>query len=189
MNEGQHRSKLQITIDLMYTFFKLGLFTFGGGYAMLPLLQREIVDNKGWASEEQLLDYYAIGQSTPGIIAVNTASFVGYFQAGIAGAILATIGLVLPSVIIILLVATILRQFTDAAVLQHAFGGIRIAVSALVSFSIYRLGKAGIVDKLALAWTILSFAAIAFFNVSPLWIVILSFALGNLVQWGRERRA
>lgn len=189
MKQVQKQSKIRILIDLMYTFFKMGLFTFGGGYAMLPLLQREIVDNKGWASEEQLLDYYAIGQSTPGIIAVNTASFVGYFQGGVVGAILATIGLVLPSVIIILLVATILRQFTEAALLQHAFGGIRIAVSALVSFSIYRLGKAGIVDRLALIWTTLSFAAIAFFNVSPLWIVLASFAVGNLVQWGRERRA
>lgn len=173
----------------MYTFFKMGLFTFGGGYAMLPLLQREIVDNKRWASEEQLLDYYAIGQSTPGIIAVNTASFVGYFQAGIPGAILATIGLVLPSIIIILLVAAVLRQFTDAVLLRHAFGGIRIAVSALVTFSIYRLGKAGIVDAFALVWTMLTFAAIAFFNVSPLWIVLASFAVGNVVQWRRERRA
>lgn len=189
MNAAEKESKIRMIIDLMYTFFKMGLFTFGGGYAMLPLLQREIVDNKGWASEEQLLDYYAIGQSTPGLIAVNTASFVGYFQAGIPGAILATIGLVLPSVIIILLVATILRQFTDASLLRHAFGGIRVAVSALVSFSIYRLGKAGIVDTLTLIWTVLSFAAIAFFNVSPLWIVLASFAVGNVVQWGRARRA
>ncbi len=189
MNAAQHDSKLRLIFDLMYTFFKVGLFTFGGGYAMLPLLQREVVERKGWATEEQLLDYYAIGQSTPGIIAVNTATFVGYFQAGFLGGIMATIGLVLPSIIIILLIATILRQFTDAAVLQHAFGGIRVAVSALVTFSVYRLAKAGIADRLALVWAVVCFAAIAFFKVSALWVVLASFLLGNLVQWGRERRA
>lgn len=176
--------------ELIVTFFKMGLFTFGGGYAMLPLLQREVVENKGWATEEELLDYYAIGQSTPGIIAVNTASFVGYFQAGIFGAVMATIGLVLPSVIIILTVASILNQYTDLALLQHAFAGIRVAVSALVSISIYRLGKAGIVDKFALVWAILTFISIAFLNVSPLWIVIISFILGNVIlKWRGSTRA
>lgn len=167
----------------------MGLFTFGGGYAMLPLLQREVVDKKGWATEEQLLDYYAIGQSTPGIIAVNTASFVGYFQAGIVGAITATLGLVLPSIIIILLVASILRQYMDLAILQHAFAGIRVAVSALVSTSVYRLGKAGIVDAFTLIWTVLTFVGIAFFNISPLWIVLGSFALGNLIHLVREKKS
>lgn len=165
----------------------MGLFTFGGGYAMLPLLQREVVDNKGWATEEQLLDYYAIGQSTPGIIAVNTASFVGYFQAGIIGAIAATLGLVLPSIIIILLVASILRQYMDLAVLQHAFAGVRVAVSALVIASVYRLGKAGIVDSFSLVWTIITFVCIAFLNISPLWIVLASFVLGNIIQSVRTK--
>lgn len=148
---------------------------------MLPLLQREVVDKKGWATEEQLLDYYAIGQSTPGIIAVNTASFVGYFQAGIVGSISATLGLVLPSIIIILSIASILGQYMDLAVLQHAFAGIRVAVSALVSISVYRLGKVGIVDTFTLVWTILTFVAIAFLNISPLWIVLASFVVGNLI--------
>lgn len=173
---------MPITLDLAWTFFKMGLFTFGGGYAMLPLLQREVVDKKGWATEEQLLDYYAIGQSTPGIIAVNTASFVGYFQAGIVGSISATLGLVLPSIIIILSIASILGQYMDLAVLQHAFAGIRVAVSALVSISVYRLGKVGIVDTFTLVWTILTFVAIAFLNISPLWIVLGSFAVGNLIH-------
>lgn len=172
---------MQIIWELIVTFFKMGLFTFGGGYAMLPLLQREVVEKKGWATEQELLDYYAIGQSTPGIIAVNTASFIGYFQAGIPGAILATIGLVLPSIIIILLVASVLHRYTDLPTLQHAFAGIRVAVSALVSFSIYRLGKAGIIDTFAFIWAILTFLAIAFFNISPLWIVVSSFVIGNIV--------
>lgn len=177
---------MPITLDLAWTFFKMGLFTFGGGYAMLPLLQREVVENKGWATEEQLLDYYAIGQSTPGIIAVNTASFIGYFQAGIIGAITATLGLILPSMIIILLVASILQQYMGMTAVQHAFVGIRVAVSALVCVSVYRLGKVGIVDTLTLVWTFLTFIAIAFLNVSPLWIVVGSFILGNLIELVRK---
>ncbi len=180
---------LQIIWQLMYTFFKLGLFTFGGGYAMLPLLQREVVESKGWATEEELLDYYAIGQSTPGIIAVNTASFVGYFQGGILGAILATIGLVLPSIIIILLIASLLNHFTDLVVLQHAFGGIRVAVSALVSFSVYRLAKTGVVDTFTFIWCIMTFVAIAFFKISPLWVVLASFFMGNIVLKIKGARA
>lgn len=177
---------MHITVDLAWTFFKMGLFTFGGGYAMLPLLQREVVENKGWATEEQLLDYYAIGQSTPGIIAVNTASFVGYFQAGIIGAIAATLGLIAPSIVIILAVASILGRYMDLALLQHAFAGIRVAVSALVCVSVYRLGKVGIVDKITLAWTCLTFIAIAFLNVSPLWLVLGSFIGGNLLGLVRK---
>lgn len=189
MDAAKKKKDLQIIFQLTATFFKIGLFTFGGGYAMLPLLQREIVDDKGWASERQLLDYYAIGQSTPGIIAVNTASFVGYFQGGIVGAVSATLGLVLPSIVIILLIASILGRFGEAPLLQHAFGGIRIAVAALVCLSIYRLGKAGIADRLALIWAVLSFAAIAFFEISPLWVVLASALAGNLVQWGRAQGA
>lgn len=180
---------LRIIGELVVTFFKLGLFTFGGGYAMLPLLQREVVEKKGWASEQDLLDYYAIGQSTPGVIAVNTATFVGFFQAGIIGGVMATIGLILPSLIIIVLLASVLNQFTDWPLLQHAFAGIRVAVSALVSISVYRLGKAGIVDRLALIWAIVTFVAIAFFNFSPLWIVIGSFVLGNVIlKWRGEKQ-
>lgn len=178
-----------INWELMYTFFKLGLFTFGGGYAMLPLLQREVVENKGWATEDELLDYYAIGQSTPGIIAVNTASFVGYFQAGVFGAIMATIGLVLPSIIIVLLIASALNKYTDLEVLQHALAGIRVAVSALVSFSVYRLAKTGIVDAFGFIWATLTFVAIAFLKISPLWIVIVSLILGNIVLKIKEARA
>lgn len=175
--------------ELTYTFFKLGLFTFGGGYAMLPLLQREVVENKAWTTEDELLDYYAIGQSTPGIIAVNTASFVGYFQAGIFGSIMATIGLVLPSIIIVLLIASFLNKYTDLAILQHALAGIRVAVSALVSFSVYRLSKTGIVDTFGFIWALLTFVAIAFLKISPLWIVIASLVVGNIVLKIKEALA
>ena len=180
---------MAIYLELVATFFGIGLFRFGGGYAMLPLLQREVVESKGWATEEDLMDYYAIGQSTPGIIAVNTATFIGYYQAGIAGAIMATIGLVLPSLIIILSIASILNNLADMPLLEHAFAGIRVAVSALVSFSVYRLAKAGIVDKFGLVWAVLTFVAIAFLNISPLWIVLTSLVLGNIVLKVRGERS
>lgn len=177
---------MALYLDLVATFFRIGLFTFGGGYAMLPLLEREVVQKKGWATTEDLMDYYAIGQSTPGIIAVNTATFVGYYQAGLLGGIFATIGLVLPSLIIILIIASILDSVTSLTLLEHAFAGIRVAVSALVTFSVYRLGKKGIVDYFGLIWALLTFVAIAFLNISPLWIVVSSLVLGNIVQKVRE---
>ena len=104
--------------DLFVTFAKMGLFTFGGGYAMLPLLEREVVDNKKWATKEEIMDYYAVGQCTPGIIAVNVSTFVGYYQKGIAGGIIATLGVVFPSIVIILLIASLIQGFSHIAVVQ-----------------------------------------------------------------------
>lgn len=175
-------------IDLALTFARIGLFTFGGGYAMLPLLQREVVEKKKWSTEEELLDYYAIGQSTPGVISVNTATFIGYKRKGVLGAIFSTLGIITPSVIIILLIASILSQFMDLAIIRHAFAGIRVAVCALVSLSIYNLAKVGIVDFFTLFWMILTFIGIAFFNISPIIIVVLSFVLGNLLGFLGDRK-
>ena len=168
-------------MELWSTFARIGLFTFGGGYAMLPLLQREVVDNKEWVTEEELLDYYAIGQSTPGIIAVNTATFVGHKHKGVVGAISATLGLITPSIIIIVLLASLLDQFMDLPIIQHAFAGIRVAVCALVSVSIYRLAQKGVVDGFTLVWMIATFLGTAFFNISPIIVVVLSFGIGNLL--------
>ena len=110
--------------DLFITFAKIGVMTFGGGYAMLPILQRELVENKGWSTEEDLADYYAIGQCTPGIIAINTATFVGTKQKGIIGGIVASLGMVFPSLVIITLIATVLTTFSELEVVKHAFAGI-----------------------------------------------------------------
>jgi chromate transporter len=172
---------LHDVVELWSTFARIGLFTFGGGYAMLPLLQREVVDNKEWVTEEELLDYYAIGQSTPGIIAVNTATFVGHKHKGVVGAISATLGLITPSIIIIVLLASLLDQFMDLPIIQHAFAGIRVAVCALVSVSIYRLAQKGVVDGFTLVWMIATFLGTAFFNISPIIVVVLSFGIGNLL--------
>ncbi len=137
---------MNIYLDLFWTFAKIGAFTFGGGAAMLPILQQEIVDKKGWCSEEELTDYYAIGQCTPGIIAVNTATFVGVKQKGNLGGVVATLGVVFPSVVIITIIAAFLRNFAGIPAVQHAFVGIRAAVVALIASSVLKLTKTTVKD-------------------------------------------
>ena len=133
-------------LDLFLTFAKVGVCTFGGGYAMLPILQRELVERKGWASEAELTDYFAIGQCTPGIIAVNTATFVGRSQAGIAGGIFATVGIVFPSVVIIMVIAAFLQNFMHISWVIHAFNGVRAGVVALIASSVIKLFKNSVID-------------------------------------------
>ena len=132
--------------ELFFTFAKVGVMTFGGGYAMLPILQREIVEKKKWATEEQLADYYAVGQCTPGVIAVNTATFVGSSQGGIAGGVIATLGVVFPSIVIILAIAAFLSNFMHLEAVSHAFNGIRAGVVALILVSVIKLFKGAVKD-------------------------------------------
>ena len=127
--------------ELFGTFAKMGVMTFGGGMAMLPILQREVVEKKGWATDEELTDYFAVGQCTPGIIAVNTATFIGYKYRGIPGGVLATLGVVFPSLIIITAIAAFLSNFADIPVVRHALAGINAAVVALIASSVMKLGK------------------------------------------------
>ncbi len=133
-------------LDLFLTFARVGVCTFGGGYAMLPILQREIVEKKGWATEDQLADYYAVGQCTPGVIAVNTATFVGAARAGTAGGVVATLGLVFPSLVIILVIAAFLQNFMDIPWVIHAFNGVRAGVVALILSSVLKLFKGAVLD-------------------------------------------
>ena len=137
---------MKLYLDLFFTFAKVGVCTFGGGYAMLPILQRELVENKGLATEEQLADYYAVGQCTPGIIAVNTATFVGSSQKGIPGGVVATLGLVFPPVVIIMVIAAFLQNFMHIAWVVHAFNGVRAGVVALILSSVIKLYKTSVVD-------------------------------------------
>ena len=132
--------------DLFLTFAGVGVCTFGSGYAMLPILQREIVEKKKWATEAELTDYFAIGQCTPGVIAVNTATFVGQKQKSIPGGIVATLGLVFPSIVIILVIAAFLQSFADLPVVIHAFAGVRACVCALILSSVLKLRKSSLVD-------------------------------------------
>ena len=173
---------MPIILDLFLTFAKVGVMTFGGGYAMLPILQREVVETKGWATEEELMDYFAIGQCTPGIIAVNTATFIGQKYKGIPGAICTTLGVVFPSLVIITLLASMIEAFSHLVWVQNAFGGIRVCVCVLIANAVVKLYKKAIVDK----WTLAIFLAVAlgsyFLEVSPVVFVILAAAAGIFLQ-------
>ena len=144
-------------LDLFFTFARIGGLTFGGGYAMLPILQREVVEKRKWVTNEEIMDYYAIGQCTPGIIAVNTATFIGQKCAGNIGGIVATLGVVFPSLIIITLIAAFLQNFADLAIVKNAFSGIRICVSVLIINAVMKLWKSSVID---IATTIIFFKVI-----------------------------
>lgn len=180
---------MNIYLDLFLTFAKVGVMTFGGGYAMLPILQREVVEKKQWATDEELMDYYAIGQCTPGIIAVNTATFIGRKKKGNPGGVLATLGVVFPSIIIILVIATLISNFSHLAWVQNAFAGIRVCVCILIINAVISLWKKALVD----IWTVLIFAAIflcsVFFRISPIVYVVAAGILGILLQLKKIKAA
>lgn len=169
---------MKTLFDMFLVFARIGGFTFGGGYAMLPMLQREVVENKKWATQEELMDYYAIGQCTPGIIAVNVATFVGYKEKGFWGAVFSTLGVITPSVIIVGIIAMFISNFQEYEVVQYAFAGIRAAVVALIAASVIKLFKKSVIDAVtgiifALV-TLLSF----FTDISPIVFVVVSGVLG-----------
>ncbi|MBQ3048428.1 MAG: chromate transporter [Oscillospiraceae bacterium] len=168
--------------ELFISFAKVGVMTFGGGYAMLPILQREIVDNKGWATEEELMDYFAIGQCTPGIIAVNTATFIGKKTKGILGGIVATLGIVFPSLVIISLLAGVIEAFSHLEVVQNAFGGIRVCVCVLIVNGVVKLYKKAVVDKWTLAIFILVILGSYFLPISPVIFVLAAAIIGLLIK-------
>lgn len=169
---------MKILLELYLTWFKMGLFTFGGGMAMLPIIEKEVVQKHKWATEEEILDYYAIGQCTPGVIAVNTATFVGYYQKGIIGGIVATLGVVSPSFIIINLIATLISNFSELEIVQHALLGINVAVCMLLINAIRGLWKKSI--KNIASFTIFAIALVlaVFTNLSTVLQVIVAAILG-----------
>ena len=173
---------------LFFTFAKIGAFTFGGGYAMLPMLEREVVEKYKWSTREELMDYFAIGQCTPGIIAVNTATFVGFKTAGIFGGIMATLGLVFPSLVIISVIAAFIRNFTDIAVVQSAFKGIQVCVCALIIDAVIKFIKKSVVDKYCAGVFLLAFIVAQFTSVSTIFIVIGAGVLGVLISLYKNRR-
>ena len=170
-------------IELFITFFQIGLFTFGGGYAMLPLLERELVEKKGWVSKEEILDYYAIGQATPGIIAINTSTFCGAKKAGNLGGILASLGFISPSIIIITIIANFLKAFSHLSCIQNAFG-IRVAVCALVLNTVINLVKKNADTSVKFIVFAFTFIAIAFLNISPV-IMVIAVGIFGILFGGR----
>lgn len=171
--------------DLFLTFCRIGGLTFGGGYAMLPLIQEEVVNKRKWATEEEVLDYYAVGQCTPGIIAVNTATFIGYKRKGITGAIAATAGVIFPSLIIIMIIAAFIKNFAELAFVQHAFAGIRVAVAVLILNAIIKLWKSGIKDITGIIIFIITFLISLIFNLSPIYVVVAAIVVGIIAK-GRK---
>ena len=173
---------------LYWAFFKMGIINFGGGYALLPLLQKELVEKRNWITNEEITDYYAIGQCTPGAIAVNVSTFVGYKIKGVLGGIVATLGFISPAFIIIFLIATVLNQFADLWYIQSAFKAIRVCVFVLILSAIVKLSKKSVVD-----WITLSIAAIilllSIFTNIPLYIyVLVAGFIGIMVKWYKEKR-
>ncbi len=165
-------------LSMFFTFAKVGVMTFGGGYAMLPILQREVVDKKKWATEEELVDYFAIGQCTPGVIAVNTATFIGQKKKGIIGGIAATLGVVFPSLIIISLLAGVIEAFSHLEWVQHAFGGVRICVCVLIINAVVKLLKKSVVDwKTCLIFILVTLGS-TLVDISPVIFILIAAAIG-----------
>ncbi len=167
----------------LYTaFFKIGLFTFGGGYAMLPMIEKEVVEKNKWATMEEVMDYFAIGQCTPGVIAVNTATFIGHKNKRILGGIVATLGVVTPSVIIISLVATVLNSIYQSPIVKSAFKGIGVAVCAILVQAVLKIGKAGIVDKFTALVAVIAFLLSLLLNISTIVIIVAAGVAGILYK-------
>ena len=168
--------------ELFSSFFTIGLFTFGGGYAMLPMLQREVVEKRRWATEDELLDAFAIAQCTPGVIAVNTATYIGQKTKKIPGALLATFGVVLPSLIIISLIALVLESFDQYAAVGYAFAGIRVAVTVLVGKSLIGLYKKGVKGAMANIVFFTAFLASVLTDISPVILVVAAIILSVILR-------
>ena len=176
-------------LELYLLFMKIGSVTFGGGYAMLPILERELVDQRGWVTEQELTDYFAIGQCTPGIIAVNVSTFTGYKRKGILGGIMATLGFVTIPIIIIVIIAALLKNFASLKLIQHAFAGIRICVCVLILQAVQRLWKNSIVSRptLVIFMVVLILTACSRYlpvTVSPA-VLVIGTALLGVVRSGK----
>lgn len=175
-------------LELFLVFAKIGVMTFGGGYAMLPILQRELVESRGWVEDEELMDYFAIGQCTPGIIAVNTATFIGQKRRGNLGGVAATLGVVFPSLIIISLLAGLIANFSHIAWVQSAFAGIQVCVCVLIINGTVKLTKKAVIDKKTAAIFAAVLLGSSFLDVSPVVFVLVSAVLGILLK-SKEGRA
>lgn len=169
-------------LDMFLTFARIGGLTFGGGYAILPMLQKEVVENKKWATNEEIMDYYAIGQCLPGLIAVNTAAFIGQKMRGTKGGYACAMGVVFPSFVIIAIIAAFISGFADMPVVRNAFAGIRVCVCVLIYNAVLKLWKKAIIDWKALVIFGAVFLASTFTDLSPILFVILAGATGILIQ-------
>lgn len=179
MNEKS--SRLKNLLELYLIFFKIGVVTFGGGLAMLPIIEKELVIKRGWVPKDKLLDYFAIGQATPGIIAVNVATFLGYSRGGILGSLVATLGVVTPSIIIISIIAKFLSGFSENVTVKKALAGINVVVAALLTKVLWGFRKKIFASVLSVILFALAFVGIAFFDVNTVLVVVASILCGFAV--------
>ncbi len=165
-------------LELFLVFMKVGACTFGGGYAMLPIIQRELVENRRWVTSDEITEYYAVGQCTPGLIAINTATFVGYKRRGLAGGIVASLGFIAVPLVLMCIIAGVLEQIVDLNIVKNAFAGIRVCVCVLVFEAVFKMWKGAVHD----AATFLIFAAVlagtVFFSISPILLVLAAGGAG-----------
>lgn len=180
------RVKANVYFQLFIVFFRVGLFTIGGGYAMLPMLRKEVVEKYRWATDEEMLDYFAIGQSTPGIIAVNTSTFIGFKKAGVIGAIFSTLGMVFPSWIIIILIAKFFEAFSENQYVASAFVGIRVIVVVLILNAVIKMGKKSIHNWIHILIFSTAFLLIVFKIIPTFLVVIISGLFGILISTLKE---
>lgn len=166
---------------LYAAFFRIGGLTFGGGLTMLPMLKYELVEKNGWVTEEELLDYYAVGQCTPGIIAVNVSTFVGYKKRGIPGAIFSTLGMVSPSLIIVSILAFFLEQFMSNQMVAHAVGGIKVVVCALMLQTVITMAKKNLVSAICYIVAIIAFLLALFTPIPTVLLVLLAGIFGIIM--------
>lgn len=170
--------KFKLLLQLFWVFFKIGTFTFGGGLAMLPLIQKEVVDNRKWIKEDEIVDIFAVSQSMPGVIAVNTSIFVGKNTAGIGGAIIATFGVVLPAFVSIILVLLLLSGLEGNKYAEKVMSGIKAASAALILMAAIKLGESAVKGKAGYIIAAAAFLIIVLFNISAAWAIIFGGAAG-----------
>jgi len=169
-------------LELFIAFFKVGLFTIGGGYAMLPMLRKEVVDKHGWATDEEMMDYFAVGQSTPGIIAINTSTFIGYKYKGLIGALVSTLGMVTPSWIIIISIAAFYQEFADNHLVEAAFSGVRIVVVVLILNAVIKMGKKSLKDTISVLIFLITFFLVALLQAQAIYIIVTAAILGIVIN-------
>lgn len=169
-------------LDIFFIFLKIGAFTFGGGYAMIPLIEEEIVNKKKWVTSEEIIDLFAVAESIPGAIAINTATFIGYKILGRKGAIVANIGVIIPSLTIITLIASVFSRFQDNPTVQAALLGIRSCVVALILLAAISVAKKAIRDKITFVVAVLAMVSIAFLDIHPIFAIIAGALIGLIIM-------
>lgn len=181
--------KIKSLLNLYFSFAKIGTFTIGGGLAMMPMMQAELIEKRKWITDEELIDYYAVGQSTPGIVAVNVATFVGYKQMGIIGGIFATLGMVTPSLVIIMILAGLINSINDFPIIQKALKGINVAVAALLTSTIINFMKKTIKKFTNAIFMLISFLLVFVLKLPSFWIILFALLIGVVLTYKEKKKA